>query len=965
MIKIEDIWKETDGGRTIIENLFPASSKCFGNKKKFKIRDEKTPSCSLFLDSKTKIWYLKDFGNGATKALNAVNLISNLQLLNFKETLIYINDHFCNGKITNDTSLIYVPVPIIEKTDKIQSDYTIVTKDFTLHELAYLGGTHFDIDNNPIPIITSEICKNFNLNSVDYYINLKGFKISSTEDYHIYYYDYGTYGKIYCPFNEKYRFIWKGKKPTNVIFGDNKTKLILDKLYNKLPVPEADYCQPFLDPITGKQNKPISKLILCSGPSDAINVFTRGYNVIWLNSETAKLEPWDFKKLQEAADTIYQLPDLDTTGKLVANKNALKYLNLHTIWLPDDLTEFKNDKKKPCKDVRDFFKFYKNEMYSNLSFFFSELVRVSLCLQFWTCEKDKNDKITYGISNQNLYTFLVASGYCQIPSKSAKGESTFALVKNNIIHEISDKKIPHAINASLMNFFKSNLSYYQLKLINAIHRTAQLDLKSLYKLPELTFDLKTFGIDYDFFFFKNTACRITANNIETFKFENTDKYVFEDKIINHNFFKIKEPFKIAHTEKYTCYKKILDSHKIGTPEYIDALSRINELIKYHEVWHLDIFDKDFSYIKFIYNTGKIHWEEEESGNILTPLQIREHEAYFVSKIAAIGYLLYRYKEDSKAWFVYCMETKQSELGFNKGGTGKTCFLKSLTKVRKHVSLPGSSEDTMKKSEFLFSEVVKDKTEVVIFDDIHKNYDVHNLLVPLTGDMEVRHLYINRYTIDFADSPKLCGSTNHPLKNIDDSVRRRMWLNGFCDYYHYADHSKGILERSMFSEFGKNIVTDYTEEEMNKLYNFFAYCLSFYLKIRDKIEPPLDLIEKRNLQAGMTDEFISWADIYFGPDAYDSYSNFNKNIRKETAHESFLKHMKIKPGDREEKFWKMTRFKKCLILYADYCNPKLIFNPPDLLKTKAEKASGDIRENLGGESYYCFHFRTKNFIKPQT
>ena len=62
---------------------------------------------------------------------------------------------------------------------------------------------------------------------------------------------------------------------------------------------------------------------------------------------------------------------------------------------------------------------------------------------------------------------------------------------------------------------------------------------------------------------------------------------------------------------------------------------------------------------------------------------------------------------------------------------------------------------------------------------------------------------------------------------------------------------------------------------------------------------------------------------------------------------------------------MTRFKKCLILYADYCNPKLIFNPPDLLKTKAEKASGDIRENLGGESYYCFHFRTKNFIKPQT
>jgi len=45
----------------------------------------------------------------------------------------------------------------------------------------------------------------------------------------------------------------------------------------------------------------------------------------------------------------------------------------------------------------------------------------------------------------------------------------------------------------------------------------------------------------------------------------------------------------------------------------------------------------------------------------------------------------------------------------------------------------------------------------------------------------------------------------------------MWLNGFCDYYHYADHSKGILERSnVFRVWKKILLLDYTEEEMNKI-----------------------------------------------------------------------------------------------------------------------------------------------------
>ena len=45
----EEILLASDYGRTIIEALYPESKDCFGSNKKFRMRDEKTPSVSLKL----------------------------------------------------------------------------------------------------------------------------------------------------------------------------------------------------------------------------------------------------------------------------------------------------------------------------------------------------------------------------------------------------------------------------------------------------------------------------------------------------------------------------------------------------------------------------------------------------------------------------------------------------------------------------------------------------------------------------------------------------------------------------------------------------------------------------------------------------------------------------------------------------------------------------------------------------
>lgn len=972
MIKTTDIWKSTDGGRTIIEDLIPSSKNIFGTKKKIRIRpDERTPSASLILDTSTGIWYIKDFGSGAdSKAKNAITLICEEKALSYVEALHYINNFYLKGQLDNSPNFNVFPEPVITNTGKPLDDIEIKTKDyFTNFELEYLGGSHKNENKTTESRITESYCKDFNLKSVDYYITKKGYKISSTDDYPIYYYDYGSWGKLYQPFSVDYRFIYTGTKPKKEIFSDNKTKSHLEKLYSGISL-DLDYDE------NDKPKKLIKDLIICSGPSDAINVYAEGYHVCWLNSETETIDSYDFNKLKIISENIYYLPDLDSTGKKIALKLGLQFLELRTIWLPEDLRNFHNEKKQQCKDIRDFFKFYRDSKYSSKSFYFQELVRISLSCQFWSKIEKEDGKVEYYISNEHLYNFLNALGIFQIPSKSVKGECVFVQITNNIIEEYNRDSFPSVVNSIIINYLRENLNYYNIGLLNAIHRSAQFKLASLSNIKKITPDIKTYGPDYDFFFFSNCAIKITSNGIETFKTESTGKYIFKEKIIPHNFKLIDNAVDIEYSDNYKKYFQKLNSHEVDSPEYEDASSSIAELKKYHDVFTLKKIDDKFSYIKYLYNTGRVYWKLEAKLNTLsekekkelklngkpttlTDLQKREQDLHFISKVAQLGYGLFKYKEKSKTWFGYGMETELTELGMNKGGTGKSFYQDTFKLARTVVAIDGNDDKKLDKRELIFQEVIKDKTDLIIFDDLSRNFDMRSFLTAITGDMEVKHLFVNKYTIPFEESPKMFGTSNHPLKNINPSLRRRIWFTGFSDYYHYEDSEKNLPLRNMFTEFSKNLIQDYTEDEMNQLYNFLAYCLHFYLQVRDKIEPPLENIEKRNLQNIMSDDFINWAENYFGRDINGDFTNLNVTISKETAFNSFIHTI----TERESKYWKMARFKKCLQTYAQFCDPKLIFNPDDLKNSETELKINEIRVYQDCKDVYCFHYRTHDF-KPQ-
>ncbi len=805
-------------------------------------------------------------------------------------------------------------------TEGLNEVFVQTREKFTDFELRTLGRK-----------VTPAVCDAFNCEPVQFYITAAkegkpSYKISSTETYPIYLFSYKTtvgevtydFKRVYQPLGEKtHRFFWVGKKPENYIFADQTTRKVLDLVKANVEVSERS-----------------DRLIICSGTSDAMNVYAEGinkesgkskYSVVWLNSENAyeTFEDKDYKDLQKLTKEIYLLPDLDKTGTRTAHAFALKYLDTKLIWLPADMAK-QTANGSPLKDAKDFFNRYRTSRYQSLNFYFKELVRVSNPLKFWdeTVKRNKDgDVIERGfyLSNERIYQFLQANGFCRIPSKTDKKTWVFAHINGNVVRVINDESIAEYTNTFIVNFFKMNLSYFDARLIDKIHKSNEFKTNSLSKLKlveDLDFKLATAA--EDFFIFKNNAWKITADGFETVPSAQITKHIYDFKVVDFDASRLKEPlFDVQFSDLYNSAD---DKDKLE-PEDRYTLK----------------LNSEFSFMKYLYNTGRVHWRKEAAGEPLTVWEQKQHDLFFISKVAALGYTLYNFKEDSKAWAVYTTDTELAANGEHKGGTGKSVFLKMLHygNLRSRVYLDGQKQN-LNNFQFVFGNVTE-HTDFIYVEDLDKSVDLHKYMNVINGDMEVEPKNVQPFTIPFTDSPKLCFSSNHGIGNLDGSLRRRLWFVGFSDFYHAADPNHGIKEYSPKMEFGKNLVADYDNRELNEFFNFLAQCVVVYLRFRDKIESPSEFIEKRNILRKVGDALAEWADDYFVPEL------LNILLNRDEVFESFTKSL----SDKNAKFYSNDRkWKEKLELF---CHSKgWVLNPPESLINEDERSRRRIRRQVDGK-----------------
>ena len=912
MVKVEDLYVAANAGADVFRHYFPDFDP---GKTSNLVRlrdDDKNPSASIF--SRGGKWLIKDHGGADNKAKNMINFVMDRENLEFKEACEFIA-RICGVQTDNKDNKTYTGAKFT-KVDPVKEFHVVKRKGgkFTDAELAVLGPR----DRDGKPCITQQICDKFSLIPLDGYINPEkdgsgySWMIESTDTYPIMMYDYDTWGKIYQPFGQT-RFLYYGSKPEHFLFGCDEFREAWNKaLKGQFPSYPEKTKKKQDDDYVDEEDERWEALTICSGPSDALNVYKAGHMVCWPNSESEPMSADTIRKLLRLTKNLYVLFDADATGIKNANRLALKNLDIQVISLPDDIGETPTGKKdedgnpKFCKDIKDFCMYYHKGQMDPYKEFRFKLVKLAKSMKFWLTQKT-DEGYKYEISNAHLIKFLSANGFHKMATNS-EDVCEFVYEKDHIVEVIPEKTIVARVKEFLIQFISENTEHYSIVLENTIHRSRQINVETLKNIDSISPDFDAYDAQCEYYFFRNMIVQVTADGIKKIKPELCPYYVLKHKVIQHDLQLSQNLFSIEQTDTYKYAEGVLAQHTPDTPDFASTKDEIDKMTRENKKWRASL-KTDFDYVRFIWNTGNKYWREAERaaavGSELNPDESGAIQRNFINKVTTFGYMLRKYKSRGLPKAVYCMETSvmEEEEGSHKGGTGKSLYLSSLDLMRNVVFLNGQSMKN-NKWDFIFQRIGFD-TDIVRIDDLSSAIDMNLFLPDITGDLQVNPKNRDEFVIPFDRSPKFGFTSNHAIKRFDGSLKRRIQFVSFSDYYHSENAEENLKERSPRTEFGRDLLKDYTAADMNLFYNFMLQCVRAYMQI-GLVEPDMPDIEVRQKRAAVGEVFLNWADDWL-------YNRLNSEVDRFEAFNAIAEYCnKLKVRNPIT----LTNFKKKVKLWCD-------------------------------------------------
>ena len=937
MISIEDIYAKTNNGLDIIFFFYPQARECHsGRQKHFRIREsDKTPSATL--KEFKGVWKVTDFGDEG-RAMSAFDICMQEMNLSFTESIYYLAREFnVDGKnITPEINKAEIRTRAATEDEPEGHFVFELNERFTDGELAILG-----------PRVKEETCKSLGWLPVKQYSitrNGKTTTISSTENYPVFMrkclYQEGNkkdeahFYKIYQPLNpdKAFRFFYHGTKPHKYVNG----MLELEKSYRKHnDKRRSDMINSGeIDEYDTYKYEKLPEAFICSGERDALCVEALGYSPLWFNSETYNLSELEFREMSKYADKIYNIPDIDETGRKRGIDLASKYIDIYTVWLPDKLRTYKDRRGRPRKDFRDFCEIWPEKDR------FRELLNIAMPFRFWEWKKNEKGQGRLELITDYAIYFLRCNGFARIEDKNSISGSMFVHIRNNIVREIKAKEI----RAFFRKFVYER--YMQLEIRDLVNNTTRLSEQSLFNLDELELDFCNYTPYSQFFFFQNAIWEATAEKIIEHK--DINRYVWNAELIKHPVKRLDKVFTISND-----------------PDESGAYN-----------WDIEISENNRSnFFKFLINSSRIHWRRELEytgdrmtqeemieyrkkykfaidGTLLSPEEIEEQKHHLVNKIFCIGYLLHHYKAENRSWCIFAMDNKEGSDDDSNGGSGKSFCFKAPRLFMKSVTLSGRNPKLLTDNKHAF-ESVTEYTKYVLVDDSDKYTPFSFFFDAITGDLNVNPKNTKSYSVSFEHAPKFCITSNYTLRNIDPSTARRVLYAVFSDYYHEKTEDNDYSEsRTIYDDFEKNLFREmYSDDEWNADINFFVECCQFYLSAINrgiKLQPPMSNVTIRNLRGVMGDDFLEWAKNFFSKDS----GNRDRLIPREIIYDDFKATTKIQT-------WKANRFTKCMKAFAQY-HPEIITLNPEKLCNDGQRIvkriSGSIINTIE-----CLYIQTKEEI----
>ena len=753
-------------------------------------------------------------------------------------------------------------------------------------------------------------------------------------------------------------------------------------------VPEMDERHPY-EKVTDKDGKETGKVkfervVLCSGPRDAMAVYSHSdAHVVWLHSEQAGFDKkggnvrpnrWlraFIKKLLGVTKEggLYVCYDEDATGLAASQAIALNNPQVRWLRLPKELGMILAGKpqgtlQKSLKDVTDFvthFAEVEGRMPADVQhddpveWFDNALFDTPTC-QFWQYESERKDKDgsprnRYKFDLRNTPVFLRARGMVRkYVEQGDDSYSRFFLLGNDHTFcelfpgQKGNNKLVTQSRDLMAEWLRAHKEYNDEKgaLSRAIF-SAKMEQSVMESIETVDFDDKSFGEDFDHFFFKNTAVKVTADKIEKVPYSGLKWWTRSDAILDGKFEVVPQAWRVEVNPFYEPerikHEEILQTAKTPEERAQENMrwDQWEALRKYRLVTDKPI-DEMPMHFRFLYNTCRIFWEKEQTQE-LTKTEKQVQDMYFIAMLHALGSALVRHRSANRQQFIHITDNGARREDLASGGTGKTAILEMLSLVRCALTIDGKAlEGSNIILEQELGKIVPGLHNVVCLDELPAGFSpkkMYNMPLGVTS----RGLYHGSVRLTGDDLPKFVVASNEQLDLSSDSTSRRTYQILVGDWYHPRSMDGSRPAHTPADDFRK----DYHVKEvsrnlpaalLNEARNLLLGCVQLFFQLPDEtLRPPRDsrALLRQALAASKDEQFTLWIAQYLADKRH-----LGTPIAKRELAISLLDYCGITVGEKTIK----AAYKRIRDNIEDYIKTSIyVMNPRIVLLTDSDAASG--------------------------